>query len=282
MLNFKLPLPRRAKSILLALCCLCLLSPLSWGATVQVYVVQNEGHLEYARALVRAALDAVGFAAEFADAPSGNERRNIFMISEGHTHLDMMPATAARLALVNEGRLRMVPVPLERGLLGYRVNLLLEAKRDQLAAIKTVDDLRAFSVGQHVGWMDIELYRAAGIPTKEIKDWSDGQFALEMEAGFIDLFPLGVAETLSYFLPHFRRAYPRLTLDPYILVHYPWLRFVWVSPKPEADGLYDALRRGFDRIVEDGRFLAVWQQYRQTPPPHFFSERTIIQLENPF
>lgn len=35
-----------------------------------MYIVQNEPHLAHARALIRAALDAVGFQADFQDAPS--------------------------------------------------------------------------------------------------------------------------------------------------------------------------------------------------------------------
>lgn len=252
------------------------------AARAGVFVMQNEPHLGHARALVFAALDAAGMQAEFIDAPHGNERRNLFQISNGQTHIDMMPATPARLALVREGRLRMIPVPLDRGLLGWRINLLLESQRDKLAGVRTAADLAQFSMGQNVGWMDAEIYRAAGIPTKEIKDWSNGEFAEQMEAGFLDLFPLGLEETLTYFLPHFRQRYPQLTVDPYLLVRYPWFRFVWLSPGPETDELHDALQRGFEQIVADGRFLEVWHQHRREPDERIYRERAIIDIPNPF
>ena len=246
------------------------------------FVVQNEPHLAHARALVRAALQAAGMQAEFTDAPRGNERRNLFQISQGQTHVDMMPATPARLRLVQQGRLRMVPVPLDRGLLGWRINLLLETHKARLAHVRTVADLAHFSMGQNVGWMDVEIYRAAGIPTKEVKRWSDGEFAEQMEAGFLDLFPLGLEETLNYFLPHFRKRYPQLTVDPYILVRYPWFRFVWIAPGPRTDALHAALLAGFDRIMADGSFLQVWARHRQPPAPEVFKSRTVIDIPNPF
>ena len=130
--------------------------------------------------------------------------------------------------------------------------------------------------------MDVDIYRAAGIPTKEIKEWADGEFAQQMEVGFIDLFPLGLEETLSYFLPHFRQRYPQLTVDPYILVRYPWFRFVWVSPKADADKLYEALQRGFDILAADGRFLQIWNSYRSPPPESVFKRRILIDIHNPF
>ncbi len=270
---------RRRAGLLLA-CAACVLLPAT--ASAREFVVQNEGHLQHARALVRAAMEAGGLKAEFVDAPAGNEKRNVHMISSGVTHVDMMPATPARLQLVKEGKLRMIPVPLDRGLLGYRINLLLDSQKHKLSNVRTAADLRAYSMGQNVGWMDVEIYRAAGIPTKEIKNWSNGEFATQMEAGFVDLFPLGLEETLTYFLPHFQKQYPQLTIDPYILVRYPWFRFVWVSPNPDADALYDALQQGFDRIVEDGRFLEIWAQYCKPPPDTAFRLRTIIDIDNPF
>ncbi|WP_245650856.1 amino acid ABC transporter substrate-binding protein [Thauera butanivorans] len=252
------------------------------GAGAMTLTVQNEPHLAQARALVQEALRVGGLAVDMVDSPKANERRNVALISEGLTHIDMMPATPTRLELVRNGKLRMIPIPLDRGLLGYRVNLLLESRRDMLAGVRTAEDLRAFSLGQNVGWMDVEIYRAAGIPTKEIKDWADGEFALQMEAGFLDLFPLGLEETLTHFLPHFRGKYPQLTIDPHVIVRYPWFRFVWVSPKPEADEVFDALQRGFDKMVANGRFLRIWRQYRKPPPRGVFAGRVVIDIPNPF
>lgn len=260
----------------------CCLPALAGQTSPPTFVVQNEPHLAHARALVRAALDAADMQAQFVDAPQGNERRNLHQISHGSTHIDMMPATPARLHLVEQGKLRMVPIPLDRGLLGWRINLLLSSQREQLAKVRSAADLARFSMGQNVGWMDVEIYRAAGIPTKEVKRWSNGEFAEQMEAGFLDLFPLGLEETLNYFLPHFQKHYPQLTVDPYILVRYPWFRFVWVAPGPETEALYQALQTGFDRIVANGQFLRVWHQYRQPLQAQLFRERTIIDIANPF
>ena len=246
------------------------------------FVVQNEPHLQHAFALTRAALKAGGMDVNFVDAPAANERRNLFMISSGQTHVDMMPATPARLQLVQQGKLRVIKVPLDRGLLGYRLNLLLSSQRDKLAEVKTASDLAHFSMGQNVGWMDIEIYRASGILTKEVKRWSNGEFAEQMEAGFLDLFPLGLEETLSYFLPHLQQKYPQIIADPYLLVRYPGYRFVWVSPHPDDDALYAALQRGFNTIVDDGSYLRIWAEHRKPPPNAFFNRRTIIDLPNPF
>lgn len=260
------------------LCGLTTASP----AQAEVFTVQNEPHLAHARALITAALQAAGMEVQFFDAPMGNERRNVFMVSSGQTDMDMMPATPDRLKLVQEGRLRMIPVPLDRGILGYRVNLLLESQKNRLSAVHSAKDLSSSVMGQNEGWMDIEIYRSAGIPTKEIRNWSNGEFAEQMEAGFIDLFPLGLEETLTYFLPHFRKQYPQLSVDSHILLYYPWFRFVWVSPAAKTDALYEALQRGFDIIATNGVFLETWQRHCAEPEARHFASRRIIQISNPF
>ncbi|GAB1387767.1 hypothetical protein MASR1M59_29150 [Melaminivora sp.] len=246
------------------------------------WVMQNEPHLQHARALVKAALQAAQFPAEFDDAPLGNEKRVLHDTSAGRTHISMMPATPARLELVRQGKLRVIPVPLDRGLLGWRVNFLLDSRADLLAKVNTPQDLRAFSMGQNVGWMDVAIYQASGIPTKEVKVWSNGEFAEQMQAGFLDLFPLGLEESISYFLPHFQAHYPQLTLDRHLLVRYPWFRFVWVSPLAQADALYAALDRGFRRIAANGQFKQVWGEHRQLPPAASWQQRRLIELPNPF
>lgn len=246
-------------------------------------VIQPDPHLAFARALVSAALDAAGLPVAFVEAPLCNERRKIALLKQGRTHIDLMPATPDRLRLVEHGELLMLPVPLDRGLLGYRLNLLLEDDMDLLQDVQTVQELRQYTMGQGEGWMDVAIYRAAGIPTKEVKAWRDGQFVEQMRAGFFQLFPLGLEEALHYFLPHFRQYQPSLTADPYILVRYPWFRFVWVSPKAaNAAQLYEALDTGFGIIADNGVFLEVYSEHKATLRASVFKDRRVVELENPF
>src|SRR5690606_4253977 len=110
--------------------------------------------------------------------------------------------------------------------------------------------------------------------------WRNGEFVAQMKAGAIDLFPMGLEESLSYFLPYFRQRHQQLTLDSALLLRYPWYRFVWVSPHPGADELYQALQEGFDIICGDGTFEAVWNQTRRLPSAEAWQGRTVITLEN--
>gem|GEM_PF-1026051 len=254
----------------------------SRAATRPVYSVQTEPSLAHCTALLHAALKASGLSADLVNAPHATEERNLHEITAGRIHINLLPASPTRLKRVQEGRLRMIPVPLERGLLGWRTPFVLESHAARLSHVRTLADLRALTIGQGSSWWDVEIYRKAGITTREVQSWRNGEFAEQMQTGVIDLFPMGLEESLSYFLPHFRQRYPQLALDQFLLLKYPWYRFVWVSPHPSADTLYQALQTGFDIIAENGQFESIWSQMRQLPPTESWQKRTVISLENPF
>lgn len=255
--------------------------PLVYAGPVPVFSVQTESSLAHGMALLHAALRAAGFPADLVNAPHASETRNLHEISAGRIHINLLPASPQRLSMVEAGRLRMIPVPLERGLLGWRAPFALQGRQERFADIQSLEDLRALTIGQGAGWWDVEIYRAAGIPTRELQAWRHGEFVAQMRTGVIDLFPMGLEESLSYFLPYFRQRHPQLTLDGTLLLRYPWYRFVWVSPHTDADELYRALQEGFDIICNNGEFEAIWDQTRQPPPADAWQGRTVIHLENP-
>lgn len=258
---------------------------LSMPAMAQSYqfLVQDDEHLEFARALSMAALQKAGMEAEFLPAPESNEQRKLFNLIRGESHLDLMPATPRRLEALADGKIWMVPIPLDRGLLGYRLGLLLQQDGDLLADVNTLEDLQNFTIGQGEGWMDADIYEAAGIPTKRVKDWREAEFVRQMRAGFIQLFPLGLEETLTYFEPHFQQFEPELVADKHILIRYPWFRFAWISKEAEnGEALYEALSRGFDQLVAEDQFLELHGTLRTMPAQEEFDSRQIIEIENPF
>lgn len=238
--------------------------------------------LRHTSVLIDAALQAAGFAATFSTAPDATEARNLHEMQRGRIHLSLLPTSPNRLELLRRGRLRVIPIPLERGLLGWRACFVLRKHADLLAGVRTLQDLRHFTIGQGGGWLDVQMYRSAGLTTREVPDWRDGHFCRQMEAGLIDLFPMGLDEAQHYFLAHFQKRYPQLVLDRHLLLHYPWYRVIWVSPHPQADALYEALNTGFDRIVHERAFLDLWERLRPPPAPDAWRQRTVLSLKNPW
>lgn len=245
-------------------------------------VIQSDDHLAVARQMVAAAFEAAGEPVVFTPAPLANEKRQLLMLEAGQTDIDIMPVTDVRLKSVSEGKSLMISVPLDRGLLGYRVCLLQEQNEDLLSDVKSAEDLRAFTMGQGEGWMDVAVYEAAGIPIKWVRDWRRGEFFGQMKSGYINLFPLGAEEILSYFLSHFQSIHPEIVADQHIVIRYPWFRFVWISAaSPNAERIREALQKGFEIIAKNGKFEEIWNASSRGLPKDFFDKRRVIALKNP-
>jgi len=64
-----------------------------------------------------------------------------------------------------------VKIPLRKGILGYRVFLIRKQDKDKFAAVKNLEDLKKFSVGQGHTWNDLAVFKANGIDTVTGNDY---------------------------------------------------------------------------------------------------------------
>src|SRR5690606_13835912 len=170
---------RRRLIGLLAASCL----PKAHAARPRVVSVQTEPSLAHGRALIDAAFRAAGFAATLVEAPVTTEPHNLHEMVAGRIQVTLMPPTLPRLSMVHAGRMRLIGVPLERGLLGWRTPFLLHDRQDITTDVKSLADLHSLIIGQGAGWGDAEIYRRAGLITREIQAWRNGEFADQMRTG---------------------------------------------------------------------------------------------------
>src|SRR5690554_3068378 len=124
----------RRRSLLGLLAGSCL--PAVHAADPGVFVVQTEPSLRHCIALLHAALRAAGFMAKLENAPNTSEQRNLHETTAGRIHVSLLPPTPTRLRMVKDGHLRMIAVPLERGLLGWRTSFVLQNHQDKTARIR--------------------------------------------------------------------------------------------------------------------------------------------------
>lgn len=134
----------RRRSLLGLLAGSCL--PAVQAAGSNTFAVQFEPSLRHCLVLLDAALLAAGFKANLDIAPHTSEQRNLHETVSGRIHISLLPPTPTRLSMVNDGRLRMIAVPLERGLLGWRTSFLLQTQQDKTAKIRSLHDLQQWSV----------------------------------------------------------------------------------------------------------------------------------------
>jgi hypothetical protein len=167
-------------------------------------------------------------------------------------------------------------IPLNKGILGYRIALIAKDKQDALARVQTLADLRRLSIGQGIGWGDVKLYEASGIKVTQAK--YDNLFRMTSQGRF-DLFPRGIAEVFHEYDLHVK-VDPNLAIEKNLLLYYPWPYYFFFNKHDQA--LYKRIDTGIRMMIKDGSFDALFRKYNgKAIAQAKLKERRVIRIPNP-
>ncbi len=172
-------------------------------------------------------------------------------------------------------RLDYIPVPLDRGIVGYRVFFVPDEKKQQIADIMTMDELKKLKVVQGRGWFDVDILEAAGFDVDVLANYES--LFQYIAAGRADLFPRGANELLSEYESY--KSIEGLAYDEALVLYYPLPRFFFVSKfNTEAR---NRITLGLEKAWEDGSFKALWEsKYRKNIDFLKLRDRRIFTIEN--
>jgi hypothetical protein len=177
----------------------------------------------------------------------------------------------------HERRMLPVRIPLDKGLLGYRVALIARERQPLIDKVKTLEDLRKLKVGQGIGWGDIDLYRYNGV--KVIETVYESLFGM-VSIGRFDLFPRGVGEVFAEY-ENYSPRYPHLAVEKHLLLYYPWPYYFFFNRKSGVQ-LARRVEEGLRMMIDDGSYNALFQKhYGAAINRANLDRRRIIRLENP-
>jgi ABC-type amino acid transport substrate-binding protein len=172
-----------------------------------------------------------------------------------------------------------VRLPIDKGLLGYRMFLIRENDRPRFAAIRTLDDLRHMRVGQGKDWVDVPLLRSAGFSVVEGTNYR-GLFAM-LAAGRFDFFSRGIDEAQRE-LNERRSAYPNMTIEPTLLLYYPLPLYFFTRRDAEGKLLAQRITDGMEIMIRDGSLNTLFQQYKgESLKAAGLAKRRVLYLKNP-
>lgn len=170
-----------------------------------------------------------------------------------------------------------IKIPLRKGILGYRVFLIRKQDKDKFAAVKTLDDLKKFSVGQGHTWNDLAVFKANGIDTVTGNDY-ERLFDMLM-IGRFDYFSRGINEAPAELAAR-KDNHPDMMLEENLLLYYPWPKFFYVNKQNKA--LADRVERGLNIMIKDGSFDDLFKKFNQKHIDAVkLKNRRLIKLENP-
>ena len=174
-----------------------------------------------------------------------------------------------------EADLLPVRIPIDCGLLGWRLLLVREAALARFAGLDKLAELRALRAGQGVDWPDTPILRAAGLGVDASVRYGD--LFLKLAAGRIDYFPRSVVEVWDELAAHHGEGF---AVEPHLVLHYPAAMYFFV--RKDNARLAADIEHGLQAAQRDGSFDALFERHfgaalRRSE----LARRTLIELPNP-
>lgn len=173
-----------------------------------------------------------------------------------------------------EKSLLSVPVPLYKGLIGWRALFIREGDQAAFDGISSVEQLQTKVLVQGYDWADTPLLKAVGFNVEMSTNW-EGVFEM-LRLGRVDCFPRSIIEIWAEQQSNEARG---LEVESQLILHYPAAYFFFVRKNNLP--LAEALTIGLDKLIASGQFDALFNE--------FFAEhiarakvegRTILSIPN--
>lgn len=178
-----------------------------------------------------------------------------------------------------EKRLLPVRIPLDKGLLGVRLFLIMPETQARLDRVRTLSDLRQFSIGQGSNWADVRILESAGFRLV-LADAYTPLFAM-LAARRFDLFSRGAIE-IEAELASQRKTFPEMAIDKRLMLYYPMPRYFFVPRTSEGRRMAERIEDGLHRLRRSGEFERRYQSWKKLVLKDLeLSGRTVFRLTNP-
>ncbi len=256
--------------------------PSSTAAVTQVKLWngnKTQSRQQYEREVLEAALKVTTathgkyqLQEDLTDYPLSADEASVFR-SKG---FDIFGTVAGNTKLANEKK-TLIPLPLMKGLLGYRILIIRATDKEKFAAITSAQQLQQLRLGIPSTWADAELFRQNGYKVEE-KGSFDDLFS-RLEKNEFDYVSFGANEVAGVFAQRAAQS-GKLVVDSSLLVYYPFPLVFYVSPNNHA--LATRVTQGLQTITGNGELDSIFNRYFGAELKTLnISGRTKITLKNP-
>ena len=186
----------------------------------------------------------------------------------------------AGTSIERERALRAIPIPLVKGLLGFRVFAIHNSRRPLLENTNNLNDLKKLVFCQGAHWPDTDIMLSAGLSVQPSSVYEN--MFRQVVGRRCDAFPRGVHEGFSEVEAR-QELYSGLELYTDTILYYPFPMFFFVNKSNEV--LAQRLQTGLERAISDGSFdnhLKTHPVTRHLFPLESWINSNYIKIENPF
>src|SRR5262249_12881510 len=153
-----------------------------------------------------------------------------------------------------------IRIPVDKNLGGYCVFLIRKEDQGRFANVRTLDDLRRFSYGLGLGWIDVGILRSNGFNVVTGSSY-DGLFEMLLQRRF-DIFLRAAVEVLDEVAQR-KRAFPDLGIENNITLYYTLPMYFWFSRNDEGQRLAARAEEGMRMMIADGTYDAIFDKHQR-------------------
>jgi ABC-type amino acid transport substrate-binding protein len=179
-----------------------------------------------------------------------------------------------------EKNLVPIHIPVDKNLGGYCIFLIRKEEQTNFTQVKTLDDLRKFTFGLGLGWIDVDILRSNSFKVVTGSDY-DGLFEM-LENKRFDIFLRASVEIIDEYEERKDRM-PDLKIEDNLLFYYPLPMYFWFSKTPEGRRLAARAEEGMWMMINDGTYDRIFDKYQRHKIERLkLKERKIFKITNPF
>lgn len=217
-----------------------------------VTVIYNKSEPKNFIALLQDALERTKSEGAYSLKPTDTALPTARMIDEIADNTGTISIMTRGSNIEEEKRLMPIRIPLDKGLLGYRVMLVRKQDLPKFAAIQSVDELKQLRVGQGSRWPDTKILEGAGF--KVTKGYYAAGLLRMLNEERFDMFARATWEATGNLDDAKKQGLDDLVIEPSLAVFYPYPRIFMVSRKGDGPALAARIERGLRLMIKDGSF----------------------------
>ena len=190
--------------------------------------------------------------------------------------------TVMYLSTIPEFEKELIPIriPVDKNLGGYCVFLIRKGEQERFDNVKTLDDLRKFSYGLGLGWIDVDILRSNNFKVVTGSNY-EGLFEMLVNKRF-DIFLRATVEVLDE-LKERTEKLPEMTIERNLILYYPLPMYFWFSKNAEGKRLAARAEEGMRKMIDDGTYDKIFDSYQKHKVDELdLKHRRILKIENPF
>jgi len=179
-----------------------------------------------------------------------------------------------------ERKLIGIHIPVDKNLGGYCVFLIRDGAQANFAKVRTLDDLRKFSYGLGLGWIDVDILKANGFQVVTGSSY-DGLFRMLAQKRF-DIFLRAAVEVLDEVRQH-KEEEKGLVIEDTIVLYYPLPMYFWFPRTDEGRRLAARAEEGMRMMIADGTYDRIFDKYQRSKIERLhLKTRRMFAIKNPF